>query len=135
MARVRVLTFPRIPDARGTLAVVEAGRHVPFDIRRVFYVYDVPGGADRGAHAHRALQQVLVCLAGSMDVHLDDGAERRVMHLADPSAGLYIPPMVWASEANMAPGTVYMVLASEHYDESDYYRDYDAFLTAARAVR
>jgi oxalate decarboxylase/phosphoglucose isomerase-like protein (cupin superfamily) len=130
LAASRLLPFPRVPDERGTLAVIEGGQHVPFDVRRVFYVYGVPAGTTRGAHAHRELEQVLVCLTGSMDVVLDDGHGRRTVHLADPAEGLYIPPLVWASERNMAAGTVYMVLASAPYDESDYFRDYAQFLEA-----
>lgn len=130
-----MLTFPRIPDVRGSLSVIEGARHVPFDIKRVFYVYGIPGGADRGAHAHNVLEQVLVCLAGSVDVQLDDGRATRVVTLTNPWEGLYIPPMVWASETNMLPGTVYMVLASAHYDEADYYRNYEEFLRVARGNR
>lgn len=133
LANVKMLRFPRVPDERGTLAIVEAGHHVPFEVRRVFYVYGIPEGARRGAHAHRRLEQVLVCVAGSMDVDLDDGAGKRTVHLADPGEGLLIPTMVWASEHSMAAGTVYMVLASAHYDESDYFRDYEQFLEAVRA--
>src|SRR5512146_460901 len=95
-AAVRTLAFQRIPDARGTLCVVEGGRDLPFPIARVFYVYGVPGSADRGAHAHRTLQQVLVCIAGSLDLVLDDGRTQRTVHVSDPAQGVYIPPMVWA---------------------------------------
>lgn len=127
---VRLIELPKISDPRGNLTFVEGGHHVPFDVRRVFYIYDVPAGTDRGAHAHRALHQFLVCLSGSFDVALDDGHARRTVHLNRPWQGLHVPPMVWASEVNFDPGSVCLVLASDVYDESDYFRDYDAFLAA-----
>jgi hypothetical protein len=128
-----LLTFPKVSDHRGNLTFMEGGRHIPFEVRRVFHVYDIPSGEHRGAHAHRALHQVLVCLAGGLDVHLDDGVETRVVHLNRPWLGLHIPPMIWASEGNFDPGTVYMVLASAYYDESDYVRDYEEFTRAVRS--
>lgn len=134
LAAVRTLAFQRIPDARGTLCVVEGGRDVPFPIERVFYVYGVPESADRGAHAHRSLQQVLVCVAGSMDLVLDDGRSQRTVRVSDPAHGVYIPPMVWAAQTNLQPGTVYMVFASAPYDEADYLRDYHGFLAAVGAT-
>jgi dTDP-4-dehydrorhamnose 3,5-epimerase-like enzyme len=129
------LEFPKITDHRGNLSFVEGAGHVPFEIRRVFYVYDIPSGEHRGAHAHHRLEQVVVCLSGSLDVELDDGRERRVVRLNRPWHGLHIPPLVWASEGNFDPGTVYLVLASDHYDERDYVRDYGAYLAAVGAAR
>jgi len=123
----------KITDHRGNLTVVEGGRDVPFEIRRVFYVYDAPCATDRGAHAHWTLQQFIICLSGGLDVRLDDGFVRRTVHLNRPWQGLYIPPMTWASEGNFDTGTVYLVLASEHYNEADYIRDYETFLAAVRA--
>ena len=131
VADCRVLDLPKISDPRGNLTFVESNRHVPFEVRRVFYLYDVPTGSDRGAHAHRNLHQFLVCLSGSFDVALDDGRERRTVHLNRPWKGLHVPPMIWASEVNFDPGSVCLVLASDVYDEADYLRDYDAFLAAA----
>ena len=129
-----VTELPKVADPRGNLTFVEGGRHVPFDIRRVFYLYDVPTGSDRGAHAHRALHQFLVCLSGSFDVALDDGTRRQTVHLNRPWQGLHVPPMIWASEVNFDPGSVCLVLASDVYDEADYIRDYDAFLAASRPL-
>jgi uncharacterized RmlC-like cupin family protein len=111
---------------------IEGSKHVPFEVRRVFYVYDIPSGEDRGAHAHKTLEQVVICLSGALDVHLDDGHETDTVHLNRPWLGLYLPPMVWASEGNFDSGTVYLVLTSDLYDESDYYRDYSEFLKAVR---
>ena len=125
-----LVSLPKVTDPRGNLTFIEGGRHLPFDIRRVFYLYDVPTGSDRGAHAHRALHQFLVCLSGSFDVALDDGRQQRTVHLNRPWTGLHVPPMIWASEINFDPGSVCLVLASDRYDEADYIRDYDCFLDA-----
>jgi uncharacterized RmlC-like cupin family protein len=113
---------------------VEEEYHIPFRIRRVFYLYDVPTGESRGAHAHKRLEQVVICLSGSFDVHLDDGSDRRSVHLNRPWQGLYIPPMIWAAEINFDAGSVCLVLTSAHFDESDYYRDYDEYCAARKAL-
>lgn len=131
----RLLEFPKIADHRGNLSFVENDRHVPFAVRRVFYVYDIPSGEQRGAHAHRALEQVIICLSGGVEVSLDDGRERRTVRLNRPWQGLYVPPLVWAAEGNFDPGTVYLVLASAPYDERDYLRDYDEFLAVVGGAR
>ena len=122
-----LITLPKISDHRGNLTFVEAERHVPFPVRRVFYVYDIPSGEQRGAHAHDKLHQAIICLSGGLDVTLDDGKEQRVVHLNRPWFALHIPPRIWAAEGNFDPGTVYCVLASDYYDAADYYRDYDEF--------
>jgi hypothetical protein len=127
------LEFPKVTDPRGNLTFVESSRHVPFDIKRVFYLYDVPTDESRGAHAHRELQQVLICLSGSFDAMVDDGSRRELIHLNRPWRGVYIPPMIWAAEINFDPGSVCLVLASEFFNESDYYRDYETFTEAKRA--
>ena len=125
-----LIDLPKITDPRGNLTFIEECRHVPFDIKRVFYLYDVPTGADRGAHAHKRLHQCLICLSGSFDVALDDGHHSRRVHLNRPWRALHIPPMIWAAEVNFDPGSVCMVLASAPYDESDYFRDYSQYLSA-----
>lgn len=130
MDKVKLLELPKISDPRGNLTFVENSRHVPFDIKRVFFLYDIPTAADRGAHAHKKLEQVIICLSGSFDVALDNGREQERIHLNRPWQGLYVPPMVWASEINFDPGSVCLVLASDLYDEADYYRNYDEFLQA-----
>ena len=130
----RFISLPRITDPRGSLTFMEGGRHVPFEIARVFYLYDVPTEEGRGAHAHHALQQMLVCLAGSFDVEVDDGEFQARIHLNRPWKGLLIPPMIWAAEVNFDPGSVCLVLASAKYDESDYIRSREEFLQL-RAVR
>jgi hypothetical protein len=127
----KAITLPKIVDSRGNLTFLEANNHVPFDVRRVFYLYDIPTGESRGAHAHKKLHQFLICLAGSFDVLLDDGIEKNRVHLNRPWVGLHIPPMIWAAEVNFDPGSVCLVLASEYYEESDYFRNYDDFQRAA----
>jgi len=132
IADCHLIEFPRISDSSGDLTFIEEARHVPFRIRRVFYVYDTPAGGRRSSHAHRTLEQVILCLAGGLTVHLDDGGEKASQELKRPWVGLYVPPMIWISTADFAPGTVYVVLASDVYDESDYYRSYGDFLRAVR---
>jgi dTDP-4-dehydrorhamnose 3,5-epimerase-like enzyme len=129
----RIIDLPKISEARGNLTFIESGRHIPFEIRRVYYLYDVPGGAERGAHGHRALQQLVIAMSGSFDVVLDDGYEKKTIHMNRSYYGLYIAPMMWRDITNVSSGAVLMVLASEFYDESDYFRDHEEFLAAARA--
>jgi dTDP-4-dehydrorhamnose 3,5-epimerase-like enzyme len=124
-----VVSLPKVTDPRGNLTFIEENRHIPFDIKRVFYLYDVPTAESRGAHAHRTLHQFLICLSGSFDAAIDDGEFQATIHLNRPWKGLHIPPMIWSAEVNFDPGTVCLVLASELYDEADYIRDYDSYLT------
>ncbi|HEV3001484.1 MAG TPA: FdtA/QdtA family cupin domain-containing protein [Solirubrobacteraceae bacterium] len=130
----RLIELPTVPDPRGKLSIVESARQIPFAIQRFYYLYEVPAGATRGGHAHRRLHQFLVGISGSFDVVLSDGtAERRVM-LNRPHVGLYIPPMIWRDMSNFSSGSVCAVLASDFYDEDDYLREYDGFLTARRSA-
>lgn len=128
-----VLTLPRIERPQGNLTPVESGRDLPFDVARVYYLYDVPGGASRGGHAHRRLQQLIVAVMGSFDVVLDDGRERRTVTLNRAYQGLYLPPMMWRDLVNFSSGGVCLVLASLPFDAEEYIRDYDDFLQASRA--
>ncbi len=128
------IDFPKIPDPRGTLTFIEGARHVPFEIKRIFYLYDVPTGESRGAHSHKTLQQVFICLAGSFNVEMDDGFSQATVHLNRPWKGLYLPPMIWAAETNFDPGSVCLVLTSQLFDESDYYREYEEFLAVKRGL-
>lgn len=132
LAECRIVELPRIHDPRGNLTFIEGGRHIPFDIRRAYYLYDVPGGAERGGHAHRGLNQLIIAMSGSFDVVLDDGDRKRRIHLNRSYSGLYVCPMIWRELDNFSSGSVCLVLASNEYDEADYFRDYDEFL-AARA--
>lgn len=127
----RIVELPKIADARGNLTFVENQRHIPFDIKRVYYTYDVPSGAERGGHAHKELRQLIIALSGSFDVMLDDGLVKKTYHLNRPYLGLYVCPMIWREIDNFSSGSVCMVLASEFYSESDYYREYNEFLRSA----
>jgi hypothetical protein len=126
----RLVELPKISDPRGNLTFIEGARHVPFDIKRVYYLYDVPGGAERGGHAHRELQQLIIAMSGSFDVVLSDGIEKKRFHLNRSNYGLYVPTMLWRELDNFSSGSVCMVLASNRYDEADYYRDFNEYLQA-----
>lgn len=127
LSNCRIIELPKIADARGNLTFIESGRHIPFEIRRTYYLYDVPGGSSRAAHAHRELHQLMIAMAGSFDVTLDDGRKKKKFHLNRSYYGLYIPPMIWRDLDNFSSGSVCMVLASEFYDEAEYIRDYGEF--------
>lgn len=126
----KMVDLPKIHDPRGNLTFIEGGSHVPFDIQRVYYLYDVPGGSERGGHAHKALHQLIIAMSGSFDVLLDDGMEKKRVHLNRSYNGLYVCPMIWRELDNFSSGAVCMVLASNKYSESDYYRDYPEFMSA-----
>ncbi|ATG90066.1 MULTISPECIES: sugar 3,4-ketoisomerase [Methylomonas] len=130
----KLINLPKITDPRGNLSFIESEVHVPFDIQRVYYLYDVPGGSDRGSHAHKSLHQFIVAMSGSFDVILDDGAESQRFHLNRSYYGLYVCPMMWRYLDNFSSGAVCMVLASAHYNESDYIRDYDEFISQAKRL-
>lgn len=130
ISRCNIIKFPKITDPRGNLTFVEGNRHIPFDIKRVYYLYDVPGGAERGGHAHKELQQLIIAMSGSFDVVLDDGFGKWRYHLNRSYYGLYICPMIWRELDNFSSGSVCMVLASTFYDEAEYYRDYEGFKKA-----
>ena len=127
-----ILELPQICDARGNLSFIEGTRQIPFAIKRVFYLYDVPNGEMRGGHAHKNLQQVMIAMSGSFDVALDDGFGKMTIHLMESSQAVYVPPMIWPELENFSTGAVCLVLASEYYNEADYYRDYRDFLIAVR---
>lgn len=135
LADCKIVDLPKITDPRGNLTFIEGKSHVPFDIKRVYYTYDVPGGADRGAHAHKRLHQLIVAMSGSFDVVLDDGSEKKRFHLNRSYFGLYVCPMMWRELDNFSSGSVCLVLASELFDPADYYRDYEVFLKDAKARR
>lgn len=126
----RIISLPKISDPRGNLTFVEGGHHVPFDIKRVYYLYDVPGGAERGGHAHKDLHQLIIAMSGAFDIVLDDGREKKRFHLNRSYFGLYVCPMIWREMDNFSSGAVCLVLASNYYAESDYFRNYDDFKNA-----
>lgn len=130
LADARLFSLPKIQDPRGNLTFIEAGKHVPFEIKRVYYLYDVPGGASRAGHGHKKLQQLMIAISGSFDVELDDGNAKQKFHLNRSHQGLYIPHMIWRHIDNFSSGSVCVVLASDFFDEGDYYRDYDEFINS-----
>lgn len=121
-------TFPPHGDDRGQLVAIEAMKDLPFPINRVYYIYDTLPGVRRGFHAHKCLQQILLCVNGSCKIHLDNGHETAEVLLDNPNEGLYIANNMWREMYDFTPGTVLLVLASEHYDEADYIRNYDDFI-------
>ena len=125
---IKIIDLPKITDPRGNLTFAEAQSMVPFDIKRAYWVYDVPGGEERGGHSHKRLQQVIVAISGAFDVLLDDGVNQRSVTLNRPYQGLLVAPGVWSKQHNFSSGSVCLVLASDHYCEEDYVRDYDQFL-------
>ena len=125
----RTILLPKIHEReKGTLSFVENLENIPFAIKRIFYLYDIPGGESRGAHAHKECHQFLIAVSGSFEVQLDDGKVKKTVVLNQPFRGLHIPPAIWASEVNFSSGSICLVLASHTYDEKDYVRDYDLFL-------
>ena len=126
--KCRVIELPRVEDSRGSLTFIEGTRHVPFDIKRVYYLYDVPGGGVRGGHAHKNLSQLIIAVSGSFDVVLDDGKQSKRIHLNRSFQGLYVCPMIWRELENFSSGSVCLVLASNFYSEEDYYRNKNDFI-------
>jgi len=126
----KILQLPAVRNRFGNLTPIHANLDVPFDIRRIYYLYDVPGGVSRGGHAHKELQQLVVSVMGAFDVILDDGQNRKTVHLDRPYSGLYIPRLIWRELDNFSSGAICLVLASLPYDEADYYRHYEEFLKA-----
>ena len=123
----KIINLPKIQDPRGNLTFIEGENHIPFNIKRIFYLYDVPGGESRGGHAHYKLQQFIIAASGSFDVIIDDGGNRKSIHLNRPYFGLYLPSMIWREIENFSSGSVCVVLASEYYNENDYIFDYSTF--------
>jgi hypothetical protein len=135
VTRHRMLDFPVIPDHRGNLTFIEGESHIPFEIKRVFYLYDVPGGESRAGHALKDVEQVIIAMSGSFDVVLDDGLARDTITLNRSYFGVYVPSLVWRELENFSSGSVCLVLASHPYSAEAYHRDYDEFLRAAEAAR
>ena len=129
----KIIDLPKITDPRGSLTFIEGNKHIPFDIKRTYYLYDVPGGASRAGHAHKNLQQLLIAITGSFDVHLDDGVAKKTYHLNRSYAGLYIPSMIWREIDNFTSGAVCLALASDIYLEGDYYRKYPDFIKSIQS--
>ena len=127
-----IIHLPKINNRAGNITTVENNINIPFDVQRVYYLYDIPGGEGRGGHAHKELQQFIVAVSGAFDVLLDDGVNKKVIHLDRPFIGLHIVPGIWRELLNFSSGSVCLVMASHKYDEKDYIRDYDEFLKKKR---
>lgn len=124
-----IIYLPKNGDRNGNITSVNNMSEIPFNINRVFYLYDIPGGESRGAHAHKECHQFLIAASGSFEVLLDDGKVQRIVQLNRPNMGLHIPPGIWASEINFSSGSICLVLASHPYSEADYIRDYEEYKT------
>jgi hypothetical protein len=132
LEKCNLVELPRCSDLRGSLTFIESGVHIPFSFERVYYLYDIPKGADRGAHGHRALHQLIIAISGRFDVELDDGTAKKRFSLSRPDQALYVCPMIWRDLENFSADAVCMVIASAKYDESDYFRVYEEFLEAVK---
>lgn len=130
-----IIELPKITDRSGNITPVEGIRNLPFDIKRIFYSYDIPGGEARGAHAHKTCHQFLVAASGSFEIVLDDGTNKRTVLLNRPFYGLHIPPGIWAAEQGFSSGSICLVLASHGYDEQDYLRNYSDFITYRNEIK
>jgi hypothetical protein len=124
--------LPKIKNRAGNITPIHNSVEIPFDIKRVFYLYDIPGGESRGAHSHKLCHQFLIAVSGAFEVLLDDGKTKRQVQLNRPYVGLHIPPNIWASEVNFSSGAICLVLASENYSDEDYIRDYDTYLNSVK---
>ena len=122
-----IIQLPQIKDRAGNITPVTNLVEIPFDVKRIFYLYDIPGGESRGAHAHKECHQFIIAASGSFEVLLDDGKTRRLVQLNRPYLGLYVPPMIWASEINFSSGAICLVQASHIFDATDYIREYESY--------
>ncbi len=132
LEKVRIIDLPKISDPRGNLTFVEGNNHIPFDIKRVFYLYDVPGGETRAGHSNIHSEQVIIAVSGSFDVVVDDGKNKKRFHLNRSYFGLYLPTYVWREIDNFSSSSVCLVLTSEVYAAADYIRDYGAFVESVK---
>ena len=124
----KIIQIPKVFDKRGNLSFIEENKHIPFEIKRIYYLYDVPGDSVRAGHAHKNLHQFMIAISGSFEITLDDGVNKKTLNLKKPYEGIYIPPMIWRDLDNFSSGSVCLVLASDYFDESDYYRNYNEFI-------
>ena len=131
----KLITLPKISDPRGNLSFIESGKHINFDIKRVYYLFDIPAGSERGGHAHKELQQLIIAISGSFDIVIDDGFSQKKITLNNPGEGLYVCPMVWREIDNFSSNSVCMVIASLKYDEEDYFRNYETFVTIVQKAQ
>jgi len=128
----RIIMLPEVFSENGNLIVIEGIKHIPFEVKRIFYLYDVPSYAKRGSHAHKHCQQFIIALSGSFEIYLDDACQKKDLWLNNAFFGLYVPSMIWCELGNFSPGSICLVLASNLYDESDYIRNYEDFIKVAQ---
>ena len=129
-----IIELPKNSSRAGNISIVENNLNVPFEVKRAFYIYDIPGGEDRGAHAHKECHQFLIAVSGSFEIEMDDGLNKRTVTLNRPYYGLHIPPGIWAAEKGFSSGAICLVLTSEGYNEQDYIREYEDFLTIHNGI-
>ena len=127
-----IIELPKLQNRAGNITPVTNGTEIPFDVRRIFYIYDIPSGEDRGAHAHKECHQFLIAASGSFEIELNDGKTKRTVMLNRPNFGLHVPPGIWAAEKGFSSGVICLVLASHKYEENDYIRDYNLFLNTKK---
>ena len=127
---VKIFEIPTLRDGRGNLSFIENDSFLPFSMKRIFYIHAIPKNAERGGHSHKQLQEFMICVKGSFDIHIDNGSNKKIFSLNSPFSGLFIPSMIWRDMKNFSEGSVCLVIASELYNEEDYYRDYNEFLKA-----
>ena len=132
--KIKTTDFPIKGDSRGSLIAIESNKDIPFDIKRIYYIFDTKPGVVRGHHAHKTLEQMLICVSGSCTIVLDDGENRNEVVLSDPSSGLYVGPNIWHEMKDFSEGAVLLVLASDFYNENDYIRNYDEVMNYIRAI-
>jgi len=123
-----IIEMPRLKNRAGNISIVENQDNLPFDVKRIFYIFDIPGGEDRGAHAHKECHQFLIAVSGSFEIEMDDGVNKRTVQLNRPYYGLHIPPGIWAAEKGFSSGAICLVLTSQEYHDEDYIREYDEYL-------
>jgi dTDP-4-dehydrorhamnose 3,5-epimerase-like enzyme len=128
LEKCKFIEFPTLKDSRGNLTFIESDHHIPFNIKRVYYLTDVPFKGIRGGHAHKELHQIIIPIAGTFDIHIDDGTKQKTIQLNQDNKGLYICPLIWRELDNFSQGAVCLVLASDFYKEDDYFRDYNVFV-------
>lgn len=128
VGQCKLIRFPTFSSAVGDLSVVEGNQHIPFKIKRIYYLHNVPEGAERGVHAHKNLQQFIIAISGSLTIVIDDGINKKSLTLNDPKQGLYVSPLIWREITDFTKDAVLLVLASEHYDPEDYFHEYSEFL-------
>lgn len=133
--KCKKIKFPSFKDDRGTIAVVEGELDIPFSIKRIYYIYDIPTGAERGSHAHKTLQQLIIPISGAFEIELDDGVSKFNFFLSDPCVGLYVPAMHWRKIVKFTSNAVLFSAVSDHYNEADYYRNYYEFCKAATQIQ